>query len=353
MGTFLTVVGGVIVGGLLLIVLAFLALKLFLWNLKRQLKGSLGELASAFEGFKDLGAAEPIDLEPIDSSRLLPAVVGQAVELEKLGFARAGDYEVEAAATVMTLLADESRQCWAAVSQSEVAGVTVDVCSHHADGRWITHMTTKDLGLTPPPGFVKTRMPQASVPELVDRHLADRPDGDYQPATVENVVRSIKDATREELLARAVRGGLSDDELDANLKATDTDADGQQSALTLAMMRGQAQATLEAAFTEKLQDETTLSVAEWERVEDDVLIVHALSDNAELARHLHPEASDAEEEKLAKDLGDGESKIANFAAANAALSERDRLRHLADLTLTAGPHQIPAAAYVGRDWDEA
>ena len=347
----LQIVVGVVFGGLLLIVLGFLLVRFLLWRLKSNLTKSLGELGN----LKDLfGGAQMIstelDLEPVEDDTLEPEASDRVAEFESLGFERAGAYEIEGQEVTFALLANESQSCWAAVTQSGIGGVSCDVVSHHSDGRWLTHMSLKDLGLDAPAGIEKVRVPGASPSELVERHLAERPAGDYEPATVDNAVDALRTAFRDENLLRAWNGGLSEKEMAGNLKATGTDADEGQSTMVVMMARMQATAAINDAFEKAFRNGTTLPVKDWEDIEDRLLFVHAMSDGERLAVALDPESEDAE--AAADKLGQGEAKALNFASANEALPPDRRLRSLGPIEIRAANRTLRADVYVEPEEDD-
>jgi hypothetical protein len=173
-------------------------------------------------------------------------------------------------------------------------------------------------------------MPEASASELVEQHLADRPAGAYQPATVANAEASVRQEFRDENLLRAWIGGLSDKELDANLKAMNEDADEGGAAMVLAMARGQSAGVLDEAFEQAAQQAGLVTETQ---VEDGrVLIVHPMSDPDDLVDDL----ADVEPE----DLGGGATKLARFAERNTSLHP------LGPIDLIAGPRTLRADAYL-------
>ena len=350
----LQIVAGVIVGGLLLIVLGYLAIRFFLWRLKRNLKSSLGDLGNLGDL---LGGAQMItvdvDLDPADLDDLDDDAKARVADFERLGFVRGPVFHAAAAETYLATFADEARRCWAVVNQSAIGGVHCDVVGRHADGRWVTHMTLKDLGLKPPPGILKTRVPGATPADLVERHLRERPEGEYRPTPVAGIETALRDAVRDEGLLRAWRGGIDEDEVGKTARAVGEDADDGMAAVTSLIARGQAAGVLDNAFRGAFQEQTSMSVAEWEQVEDRLLVVHPLSDNDELATALFEDDADADDTRDADDLlGHGETKVRRFAETNAALPPDRRLRHLGPVEVEAADRVLRAEVFVGRAWDE-
>ena len=115
-----------------------------------------------------------------------------------------------------------------------------------------------------------------------------------------------------------------------------------------AMARGQAAGILNEAFTKAFQEQTTMSIVEWEKVEDDLLVVHPLADDDELVAALDPEAEESDEPPF----GSGESKVHRFTEANAALPDDRRLRHLGPVTLRAANQTLSAELFVRREVED-
>jgi hypothetical protein len=343
----LKIVAGVVLGGLLLILLGYFAIKLLFWRLKRNLNKALGDLKGL------TGDAAPIiqtsvDLQPddeLDLSREGRAAVEQFTEA---GFEPAGTYQAAGGVMQLALFAPPADRVWGAVTDSSITPGAADIVSQHVDGRWITHTTGKDLGLQGLDGITKIRVPDATVPELLSRHLAERPEGEHVEATAGNAVGALKRAVRDDGLLRAWRGGIDDKEVQKNLHAIGDDTDDGQATYVMLMARHQAAGVLDTAFEEAFREQTTLPVARWEQIEDRLLIVHPLSDAEELGAALH--GDEADDDAFPAEPG-GESVRHRFAEANNKLPPGDRLEHLETIELQAANRILRADVYVTRDDD--
>ncbi|MEM1010911.1 MAG: hypothetical protein AAGI46_01680 [Planctomycetota bacterium] len=345
----LKIVAGVVLGGLIFILLGYFLIKFLFWRLKRNVTNALDE----FKKFSEVGAGTmiqtDIDLARNDDAELSADAQAAVDEFHGEGFDHAGVYDAGGGMMKLVLFARPSDSVWGAVTIAAITGPVKDVVSHHADGQWTTHTSNKDLGFKELDGITKVRVPDSTVANLLSRHLAERPEGEYQPATTENVVEAIKLAVRDEGLLRAWRGGIDDSEVQKNLQAVGDDTDEGQAAFAAMMARGQAISALDEAFATAFRETTTLPVARWEEIEDRLRIVHPLSNSEQLGQALY--GDDADDNAFEENPG-GETMVRRFVKANNALPPDKKLEHVGPVEIRAAHKLLRAEVFVEREWDD-
>ena len=136
-------------------------------------------------------------------------------ELESLGFAPIGVYEVrEMKGVVLSVFANSTQAMCAVVYRHPVAGVFADVCVLYQDGTGLT-VTSAPAGgnLDQPPGRRKVYMPKASLRQLVDAAARERSGGPYKRLDSSNFVRSFEEEYAHEMQWRKQRGGPTEAEV--------------------------------------------------------------------------------------------------------------------------------------------
>lgn len=215
MKTFLMVVGGIVVGGILLLVIGGLIISFYL-------RSKLGSLKNLLEKFADqvkFAAAVPpfrVTLHPVATgewSNLKVAEMSGA--LESRGFVSAGDFRVEPipAGLHLRLLANESQGVYAAVYEHGQAGIWVDLVTAYRDGRVHTTASLKDHLMDSMPNKTIRFHEGAEAGWLLDEHLSKRPVGDWLRVKADELPDRFVTKYAEEMEWRGMRGGPTEDEI--------------------------------------------------------------------------------------------------------------------------------------------
>ncbi len=136
-------------------------------------------------------------------------------ELESLGFAPIGLYEVrEMKGVVLAAFANSTQAMCAVVYRHPMAGVFADICIMNEDGAGLT-VTSAPAGgnLDQPPGRRKIFLPKTSVRQLHERACQERPPGPYQRLDASNFMRTFEAEYAHEMQWRKQRGGPTEEEV--------------------------------------------------------------------------------------------------------------------------------------------
>lgn len=156
-----------------------------------------------------------LQLVPVDDRAKGRFADSHRRELESLGFAPIGIYRVrEMPGVVLVAFTHAHQSACAVVYRHPVAGVFVDMVSMTEDDRGLT-VTSAPLGgnLDQPPGRAKVFVAEASVRQLYDRLMSERPQGTYRRLDASNFVRVFESEYAREMEWRAKRGGPTREEV--------------------------------------------------------------------------------------------------------------------------------------------
>ena len=156
-----------------------------------------------------------IQLVPVDDRAKGHFAESHRRELESLGFTPIGIYSVrEMPGVVLVAFAQSSQSLCAVVYRHPIAGVFSDMCCITQDDRSLT-VTNAPAGanLDHKPGHDKDYVTKASIRQLYDRALTQRPTGPYKRLDVSNFARFFEDAYAREMDWRKSRGGVTKEEV--------------------------------------------------------------------------------------------------------------------------------------------
>lgn len=130
-----------------------------------------------------------------------------ARDLLDLGFEDAGTFAVDQLDGVyVRLLAHETERIAAAVYEHPKTGVWFDLFKHYADGRSVTHTTTRSRGLERRPGTRVEHEPGATPARLFERIRAEHDEGELLAMTTANVAERFSDACTRDCEWRKHKG---------------------------------------------------------------------------------------------------------------------------------------------------
>jgi hypothetical protein len=238
MPTWLTVVLGILVGGWLLLLTLFLVLRFFLRRFVARLQSG-----SAVPARVTLVPCEEVDWGDPE------AVERHLEDLRGAGFQEGGLFQIEEIPGVnLAGFAHPDHRVWAAVYEHPAAGTIVDVVSAYEDQRSLTvTSTSQGEGLAQRPGHQKIRLEGQGVPVLLDRLLAERPEGPLQEVAPSGFKAHFERAYAEEMDWRNSRGGPSEEEIRAVARASGKEPSEDQIQLTRKIQQEQARRGLEEA----------------------------------------------------------------------------------------------------------
>lgn len=156
-----------------------------------------------------------IQLVPVDDSAKGRFADPHRRELDSFGFGLIGTFQVrEMPGVTLVAFTQASQGLCAVVYRHPLAGVFVDVGWMTEDDRGFTATNAPAGGnLDPPPGRTKAFLPKASLCELFDRALSDRPAGPYRRLDSSNFARVFEQEYAREMKWRQGRGGVTEAEV--------------------------------------------------------------------------------------------------------------------------------------------
>ncbi|MEM8875264.1 MAG: hypothetical protein AAGD32_13540 [Planctomycetota bacterium] len=344
----LVIAGGVILALLILVGIA-------VTYVKAKWKGFTQGLADAFKGLGGMAIPQTLKLQPIDVDldAAHPGLAAGKVEAERCRLQVGGPFNTGSEATggpiVALTLADPNRSLMGLLIQSPDGSIVKDVMTWYEDEHTLTHSTMVPK-LHSPPQRAKVGVEDTDLPRLIDQHLRERPDKPMKSFTLDEVPATVKQYAEDTWFWQATRGGLSDAEIeqqvrDANAANPDADADDPLAGAEMlkVMIRSQAVSFLEDRLEKQLREETTMSVAEWEEIEHRLQWVHDLKEPDTLAWSVMPDAErNADDEDDDDDELQGPTQTAlgsgpireTFARLNDQLPPERKLRFLQTVKIT-------------------
>ncbi len=314
MGLILQILGAILLLIILAVVVFFLTIRArfrqLFRDLQRHAQDAAGNLTPPRIHLDEVDAIDWEDEEGIEE--LLEPLPG-------LGFEDAGLYEFrEMSGIRLQAWVNPEQAAFAVVYEHPVAGVWMDFVSRYDDGTRITFTNTAHGGsLDHQPGHSIERRAGLDPRSLYREFLEARPPRPAMPVRADEFVAVFEKAYADEMDWRNGRGGSTEREIRAIAIESGFVEDDALLEATRERMQRQALADLDATLRRQFSRETSLSVAEWERVRDRLVIVHD---------RLTPEMLDetaaewVDEDILAPSaLAPRESPRETFAAFNARL----------------------------------
>ncbi len=326
MGLILQVLGAILLLMILAVVVFVLTIRAKFRQLFRDLQRHARDAATtAIPPRIHLEAAEAIDW---DDEERIEALVEP---LPGLGFEDAGLYAFrEMRGIRLHAWVNPDQSAYAVVYEHPVAGAWMDFVSRYDDGTSITFTnTSQGGGLDHQPGHSIERRPGLDPQTLYREFLEARPPRPAIPVRAGDFVADFEKAYADEMNWRDGRGGPTEREIRAIAAESGYEDDDALVGATREPMREQALADLEATLRQQFSRETSLSVAEWERVRDRLVIVH----DRLTPEMLNETAAEwVDEDLLAPSaVAPGETPRETFAAFNVRLPSGRRFVKLGEL----------------------
>jgi hypothetical protein len=305
MKTFLLVVAGVFVGGILFLIVLYLAIKLLIrWLVKKVTK-----FVEAIAG----GNVPPfrISLDKSEKIKWSKAKQIKAVTaaLEKIGYEQIGDYRVPEILPMqldgLRALMNPSTATYAVLNGYPSMGVVVDIACDFADGEHLTVSNAPQTGLDRPDFSRLERIElnlakkAASVAQLHEKAVELQAGRTAKPVSADAFTTVFRKAHAREMDWRVERGGVTAEEVRrvAELQKQEPPTDE-----AVEMVRQQWRTAISLHVDKLLRERfeqymTKKSPAEWQEVRDRLYIVHEHSDVelvvARLVGSVSPEAAGA------------------------------------------------------------
>lgn len=283
------------------------------------------------------------------------------------GFQQVGDFEAEESPVSMRAFVHTEKRIWAAIQSVYGMKQWTDLVTRYADGTTCTFANLADHGMDRPPWRTAYFLPDTTIPDLLERCLADRPPGKAMlSASAEDFPEVVSDAYAREMDWRMERGGVTVEEIVRTL-AKDNQMAEPHSIRMIQFGWTQAISTfLDDQCQQKFLEDGGVSAREWEEVRDRVLVIHDRTPANAFADLLF---EDDDDESSPEDLWSGaedddadesprlralRKRIAVdgprtvFAEINAGLPEGRRSRKVGQVTVEA----VTADFYVLPDWED-
>lgn len=279
---------GVLLGLVLFLVVGFLLIK---WKLKK-LFGGLGD---AFKGLSAGMSTLPqyrMKLTDAPGKPLYhPEPMAELTnELAALGFQEAGTYSAgEDSPILIRGMVHEADRILAAIYDLPDQGPMMDLVRDTESGTHLMATSTTTQNLDRARWCRAEIYPGGGVEVLLSVLKQMDTQGPFQKVAVSAFKDVFEQAYAREMDWRVDRGGFTDDEVQrmagAAATATGDEASGmneQTLGLIRGAMHGALCGSLEQELREAFLDQTEMSAAQWDRVEDRIEMVHNLSDAATL-----------------------------------------------------------------------
>ncbi len=271
MGLILQVLGAI----LLLIILA---LVVFVLTIRAKFRKLFRDLQSHAEDAMVTATPPRIHLRAVDSIDWADeeAIEALTVPLPGLGFEDAGQYEFrEMKGVQLHAWVNPEQAAVAVVYEHPTAGAWMDFVTQYEDGTRITFTNTgQGGGLDHQPGHTIERRPGLDPQALYREFLEARPRRPAIPVGAGEFVAVFEEAYAAEMDWRNARGGPTERAIRAIAAESGFMDDDALVEATREQMQEQALEDLDTTLRRRFSQETSLSVAEWERVRDRLVIVH-------------------------------------------------------------------------------
>ncbi len=326
MKTFLMIVGGIVVGGLLALLIAVALIGFYL----RRKMGTLREMLTKFADqmqFVEMVPPFRVELVPLHDAAWSGGQIDEITGvLEQRGFERAGDFQVNPipAGLKLRLLANESQGIQAAIYNHGQAGVWIDLVTRYRDGRVQTTSSMRDHLMDSMPSKTIHFHEGAEPGWLLEEHLGKRPVGDWLRVGVDELPDLFQRVYGEEMDWRGERGGPTHAEIARIAERDGTDlptemADAIRDAWQTAFHDHRSRQLCEAfgQFRTLSPDDIAEGVIIYNGMP-----ISVIGDSLDSLRYLFetgPDEDDAEEdgsreERLARELADRVAEVGARAA---------------------------------------
>lgn len=309
MKIFLIVAAAIFCGLMLFLIAGYLFIRWKLRSLMSNLTDALGGLAGAFGA---MGSLPPyrLELESVEEPPHNPEALAEAEDyLRSQGFESAGRFQMPGSAEIMiTVLAAAEQDAVALLYDVKDKGVRADIAAEYVDDRHVLFTSNPEDHLEKPDNHVVHRLKERGVEELYQAFLAERPDDPRRPVTVATAVDVLKASYDAEMAWRARRGGYTDEEIRLTIQSSSPDEQPDESTFEMvkSMMNGVISQGLEEDLREAFLEQSPLSAAEWDRVQDRLVVIHPMTTAEDMTGHLGSLLDWPEEDDDAEDIDDDE-----------------------------------------------
>lgn len=342
-----------ILGVLCLMFMGLVGLSIVGWILlRRKLSRALANLAGRLE---EAGATELPHRLHLRRHQQVEWLNPEPVEaltgaIRSLGFLEVGTFVPEELTQIrLKALVHVEDRAYATVYEHAQAGVWVDFVSEYEDGRTVTY-TAAPQGeeIEHPPTSTKVFAREADPTELYQRFVTERAEGGLKPVSAAGFVSAFQDGYARDMDWRNSRGGNSEEEIRRSLTASGSEYSEAEVREIREQSLQRAVEGLDLALEERFQQQTRMSVAEWEARRERLVFVFDLLP----PRMLKERAENwlgAEEDDETEDLPgtQGLPARAAFAAYNQTLPVEHRFEKLGELT-----DPVPADVYAAPEVEE-
>ena len=217
MELFLKIVGGVFLGMVLFVALAYFLIR---WKIRSWMK-SLGDMIA--DGM--VGGIPPFRIKLTKRSSLgdpedewvqdehLKQFDDFTKQFESLGFSKLEDYVMEEIATPLRVLLDSDQSTVGVVYSHPVIGVWCDVGRRYEDKTSWTFSTAKYHGMDIPPYTTQKFCPDESIEQIVGRFREEAPATGMVTITKDEFPAVFEKAYAREMDWRISRGGATEEEI--------------------------------------------------------------------------------------------------------------------------------------------
>ncbi len=261
-----------VLGAVFLVILLLIAVAIFAF--RRKLKNAMAGLSD----LKYSVVPRRLHLVPVDHIEWKDPERARAEtsQLTALGFQPAGSYNVEEMDFLrIEAFARPGDYLYAAVYEHDKAGIWTDLVCRYQDDTSLTVTNNREGSeMDQRPGHGNIYDPGASVEKIYQRILQERPNRAMLPVSAAEFKPVFEKAYADSMDWRNSRGGATEDEIRAIMAATGQEVDEETVAEIRKAKENEAFSNMQETLREKFEEETSLSVPEWERVRDRLLFIY-------------------------------------------------------------------------------
>ena len=191
------------------------------------------------------------------------------------GFERDGDYLGEESPVSVRTFLHKDHGILAAIQSLYGMKQWTDLVTLYADGSACTFCNLADHGMARPPWRTAKFLPDVTVDELLEQHLAERPAGKpIRTVARDDLARIYSECYAREMDWRIERGGVTEEEIHATLATSGQTAEPDTVRVIQDGWKLGISNFLDEQAQEQLLKEDRLSAREWEESRDRVLVIH-------------------------------------------------------------------------------
>lgn len=303
MGTFLQIIGAIVLGLIGLFVLLMVIGYFFLRRKMSQLGNSMTDLMEAADAISQTVPPFRIRLEPANHRDWIHADEFDVLreELDSRGCVRIGRFTSVPPTVLLEAWHHPKQNFFVTIYEHPVGGLWCEAGYELDDDSLFAYSNGPNHHMGNPPWTTFEFRTGVEPGELLDAIIADRPDQPVRPTSAESFVARFEAAWARDMDWRIARGGPSDEEIQTTIESGLAEESGSENEASLAltaadsfslveqirgMWRDRINEFLETQLRESWIVSSGVSALDWDRIRDRVIFIHDGLTADDLAEHL-------------------------------------------------------------------